>query len=985
MTTVDDRAARLEEAIRRKREARRSRTSAEAAAASKGVSRAAELPSRPVDRPAFLGEMQRGLWLAHRLQPESAAYHLVDAHRVVGPLDPSRLERAASLVAARHRILRSTYRAGPDRVEQRIAPPPDLRLETHRIATDGEDAEGTLEALRRLAVGEARKPFDLDRGPLLRLLWLESPGDRGRGERLLVLVLHHILADERSLSIFWRELAAAYEGTLGDSAAPQYDDFVHLSGRRDDPARQRDLDYWRRRLDPLPPEVRLPFESSAPRRPGDARGRLLVRRPHPGIGDGVRRLAAAAGTTPFVVYALAHRLLLHRHCGGRDVAVATPASTRSHPACGEMIGYFTNPVLLPSGLDEDESVAQALRRLERGARERLGHASVSFQRLTEELEPTRQAGRHPIFQHMFVYQETGPPPTLGGAELEPLTLDLGEAKFDLTIFATERHGSGTRDGLELAAEYRADRFGADAIERLLGAYEALLEHLPGSDGKGASKVADVPMLGAGDARRLAQLARGPDLTAELSLLPRRIFERCRNDASAAVICDGDTLPGADLAGLALSIARRLVDRGVGPGDPVGLFVKRSGGMIAALVGCHWAGAAYVPLDPTYPAERSHLVLDDARVKAVVTSRDLAEQLPEGPWAVLVLEELEAEGSATDDDPGSLEKLPILPEPGDPAYLLYTSGSTGRPKGVRISHEQLRLSNAARLQVYGAYGVRPKRYLLLSSIAFDSSVAGIFWTLATGGALVIPTDGEARDPRLLVERIAAQQVTCLLAVPSLYAQILSLGAADGSKPLRSLEAVIVAGESCPLRLVEEHARNLPGVPLFNEYGPTEATVWATVGELTADLDTPAGPEDRRVTIGRPIPGVRIELEDPLGRPVPIGVPGQAWIAGPTVAGGYWRHPELTAERFEERQGERRYRTGDLMAWTEDGRLLFLGRDDEQIKLRGFRIEPREIESALLARDGVEGAAVVARTLEAGSRGDSRLVAFVEGPPDDFPEG
>jgi amino acid adenylation domain-containing protein len=386
-------------------------------------------------------------------------------------------------------------------------------------------------------------------------------------------------------------------------------------------------------------------------------------------------------------------------------------------------------------------------------------------------------------------------------------------------------------------------------------------------------------------------------------------------------------------------------------------------MIAGILGSHWAGAAYVPLDPKYPQARNRQVLEDAEVAAVLTTGSLHGRLPVGNWAVIDVEELNP------TQPAAVEPAETLP--GSVAYVLYTSGSTGRPKGVVVSHENLRISTAARLQVYDR---PPGRFLLLPSIAFDSSVAGIFWTLATGGALVIPNDEEVLDPRRLTRLLAEEDVSSLLCVPSLYSALLA-AAAD---PAPALEVAIVAGESCPGSLVEEHFRRLPRVRLFNEYGPTEATVWATVHEV--------GEQDARrpVAIGRPIPGVRVEVLDSNGHPVPAGVPGEAWISGPTVAQGYWRRPELTEECFVPQtdggEGRRRYRSGDQMAWTLDGRLRFLGRVDEQIKVRGFRIEPGEIEAALGKLPGVGLAAVVARSLDPAAAGDvpaGELVAFVQG--------
>jgi amino acid adenylation domain-containing protein len=392
--------------------------------------------------------------------------------------------------------------------------------------------------------------------------------------------------------------------------------------------------------------------------------------------------------------------------------------------------------------------------------------------------------------------------------------------------------------------------------------------------------------------------------------------------------------------------------GVKPGDRVGLFLDRSPLVIAGMLGTHWAGAAYVPLDPAYPPARNRQVLEDAEVSAVLTRTSLENKVPSGFRHTLAIDDLAARRTLSRESP---------PVTGAdlPAYILYTSGSTGRPKGVVVTHGNLRASTAARVQVYGA---PPKRFLLLPSIAFDSSVAGIFWTLAEGGALVIPSDDEVRDPERLARLVAKEKVTSLLCVPSLYAYMLE----GGAEELQTLETVIVAGESCRPQLVKEHFRTLPEARLFNEYGPTEATVWATVHEIRPS------DKEKQVPIGRPIPGVRVEVLDAMGRYVPAGIPGEGWISGPTVAQGYWGRQGLADDRFisgsrEDGSEARKYRSGDRMTWTADGKLLFLGRIDEQVKLRGFRIEPGEIESVLHEHPQVEEAAVVVRAPE-------HLVAF-----------
>lgn len=927
----ESRAAILERAIRLKR--------------STAGPRHATIGPRPSDQPARLGEMQRSLWLLHQLEPNSAAYNLASAFRVSGKVSGSALERSLNEVGARHRLLRSSFKTDRKGVLQQVHPA--LALEVERFAAaPGKTTE--------VAAAEAGRPFDLATPPLVRCLLVEEP--RG-GDSLLVLVMHHILADERSLEVLWRELVQGYEADAEftssveadteDDLAPQYDDYVHwLAGRRSS-ERADVLAYWKRRLDPLPEDLALPFERAVAPSPGASSGptgRLLRRTLDPETHQRVERLASEARTTPFAVLAFAFKLLLQRYSQPGRTAFGTPASTRAHPATAGMVGYFLNPIAVDSAVDEESTVRQSLGAFAADLRECLAQASLPFDVLVEELAPPRRRRRHPIFQAMFVYQEASSAPVLAGIPLEPVTLDLGEPKFDLTLFV-----SASADSHEIAVEYRTERFDDFWMERLLGHYATLVASLEANVERPA---AEVPMLGPDEARELRLFEQGGELGANATRpLPVRIVERARTaPASPAVVSSGEDWSYAELERVGRRVARELVRAGARPGDRVGLFLPRSAWMIGGILGSHLAGAAYVPLDPTYPAARNREVLEDAEVEVVLTASALSGLVPETSAAVL---EIDARDSASEDfrETSALEALS-----GElPAYLLYTSGSTGRPKGVVVTHENLAVSTAARSEVYRQ---SPGRFLLLPSVAFDSSVAGIFWTLAEGGTLVVPTEDQAKDPRQLARLIAERRVTSLLSVPSLYAHLLEAGA----EQLAGLETVIVAGESCPAQLVEEHFAALPAARLYNEYGPTEATVWATVHEIE--------PADARgvVPLGRPIPGVRIEVRDPHGRRLPAGVPGEGWVFGPTVASGYWRRSELTDERFvsEETKHSRRdrgYRTGDRLSWDQDGRLLFHGRLDEQIKLRGFRIEPGEVEAVLLDLVEVEEAAVGVRDAEA----------------------
>ncbi|MDY7094232.1 MAG: amino acid adenylation domain-containing protein [Acidobacteriota bacterium] len=957
-----------------------------------------ELPSRPTDEPARLGAMQRSLWLAHRLHPGSPAYNLVSAYRLHGALDCEALEAAFRRVVARHRLLRSTYRVEHGEVRQIVHPRPAVALER----VDAKPGTG-LETAR----AEAQKPFALEgenpsAGSLIRMVLVEEGG-----ERFLLLVLHHIVADERSLELLWKEIDGILEGAPeaapeGNSPAVQYDDFAAWERQRLAENREQELDFWRRRLDPPPVPPTLPGAASPGTLPAVGEtaalpGRLMRRALPAEVPASVRRAAAAVGATPFAVYAFVFRLLLHRYAGGlsrggvvekgRPPAFTTPVSTRSHPATAGMIGYFLNPLPVLTGLDESAPVESALSAFAEALRELLAHAALPFQDVLEGLASGPAAAiSADRFRVMFVHQTLGSPPRLGGARPEPLILDLGAAKFDLSFFVSEGGKSEGESSAELAVEYRTDRFENVWMERLLGHVETLLTELPVDLDRA---VAELPLLTEGERRQLEAQACGAELDPQLgALLPQRILEQAhRNPEAPALIGGGVRRSYGEMMRAAESLAHRLVAAGVEPGtgERVAIFLPRSPAMIVAVLACHRAGAAYVPLDPAYPAERTRQVLEDARVAAVISNAGAAEKLPAGPWALVeVAVEADVEVEA-DESPEPLAETSFEEElpPQAPAYLLYTSGSTGRPKGVVVSHGNLLASTVARFQVYDR---SPQRFLLIPSLAFDSSVAGLFWTLAAGGALVLPTDDEVLDPPRLGRLIEDERVTALLCVPSLYQQLL----AAGSERLRSLEMAIVAGENCPRSLVEEHRRRLPKTRLYNEYGPTEGTVWATVHEFTRELtreaaseavgETQAGP----VSIGTPIPGLRVDVLDTRRRPLPAGLPGQAWISGPTVAHGYWLRPALTAEAFavleppslgEEAGPRRAYATGDQMLRTADGQLLFLGRIDEQIKLRGFRIEPGEVEAALRELEGVWEAAVVLSKDATGAAGDDRLVAFL----------
>ena len=502
--------------------------------------------------------------MTHQLDPDSPAYNLPSAFRVRGPLEVARLQRAWNEVVARHRILRSTYSLEGDSVVQVVRPHTPVSIEV----LEAPQGQGLAVAVR-----VASRPFDLERGPLVRLHLIEESATRAR---VLLLVLHHIMVDERSLGLLWHEIAEAYEGRLpADGPRLQYDDFVYWQEQRSRLDRERELESWRQRLDPLPKSLDLPFQRAVPK--ADVQhGRLLSRALNPSASQGIGRLAALAGASPFMVCAFTFRLLLERYTQGRHVAFATPVSVRSHPSAVGMIGYFTNPVVISTSVDERRPVEEAVREFSRELKGLLADSSLPFDRLAEALAPPRQPDLHPIFQAMFVYQKRDPPPQVGEALLEPIELDLGASKFELTLFVTEGEGS-----LELAAEYRADRFDEIWMGNLLGHYATLIENLPEDPSRVA---AEVPLLGEEESRRLRSHAEGPPLRdTGARLLPHQICEQARQSPHALAAVAGDARRTyGELEREAARIAHQLRARGVRAGDRVAVHLDRSVEMITAI-------------------------------------------------------------------------------------------------------------------------------------------------------------------------------------------------------------------------------------------------------------------------------------------------------------------------------------------------------------------------------------------------------------------
>jgi amino acid adenylation domain-containing protein len=625
----------------------------------------------------------------------------------------------------------------------------------------------------------------------------------------------------------------------------------------------------------------------------------------------LRALSHNHQATLFMTLLAAWQALLHCSGAGDDIAVGTPIAGRQREEMEPLIGFFVNTVVLRADFSTDPTFAELLAQVQRRTLAAYANQDAPFERVVEEIAAHRDTSRHPLFQTMLAFASTPRSPAdFAGLCATFLEIDPGTCKFDIAVSLAE-----DEDSIAGMLEYSTDLFDPETIVRIRDRFERLLRAAASGPER---RVSELPLMSAEEQDMLRCFVDGGRAAPNEPRCVHLLFaEQAKKNPNATAVIMGETrISYGELKKRSDQIAACLAASGICPGARVAFRANRSAETVAAILGTLSAGAAYVPIDPGWP---------EARVAAIVAEAGATYVNP----AALIVE-------------GETDQVPAEPTLDDLAYILYTSGSSGRAKGVAVTHRNLAHSTGARPVVYGE---RVDSFLLASPFSFDSSVAGLFWTLCECGTLVIPPDNFLENLPALAETLAAERVTHWLSIPSLYAALLRHGKRHLSSS--SLRTVIVAGETCPPELVA-HRALLPEVRLFNEYGPTEATVWCTAGELTNPM----------VHIGRPIPGARVEVVDRHLKPVGIGVPGEILISGAGVAAGYVGQPEATAERFIVRDGVRCYRSGDLGRFRSDGSLELLGRLDDQVKIRGIRVEPAEIEAVIASYPGVSAAAVVA---------------------------
>ncbi|MFN0025707.1 MAG: non-ribosomal peptide synthetase [Acidimicrobiales bacterium] len=872
----------------------------EARMATRVVARAtpSTIPTRPPG-PVPLSAGQAALLYEHQLHPGGARYNVVHRYRLSGSHDGARLARAIRSAAALHEPFRHGF--GPDR--RRLTDTEAIEV----VEVTADDAGVAI-----LAQRQATQRFDVVHGPLLRATLINAPpaGDpsdgRGTGPVELVLAAHHISCDAASWSQLWRDIDGAYRGeTLSRPAVSYSDHALWQAARRT----EADTAFWLEHLggDAAAPELALAAPLTA--QPDGYRSAPLTVTPAALTELGLRPV-------PFFLGLFA--ALLQRYTDTDHVVVGLTASVRDHPAVEHAVGYFLNLLPLRLAVDPDVGISELIRRTDTTLAAALARRHVPYAEIASALRRAGAGDTHPG-RIMFVLDEP-PRLSLDGSDVSSALVHNEHAVTELTLFVRRRD-----QHYEIAVEWDGSRLAAADVEHLMAEYQTLatwaLRH-PSTPIRAAPAQPDLV---------------GPALITPLRPLPELIAGQCRSTpAASAVRCGDDQLNYGELAARVAVLAAGLAARGVRAGDRVGVQLGRSTDLVAAVLAVQWIGAAYVPIDPDYPPSRAQLILEAARPTLTIVAgggRAASSNGDGNPAGAGRGRVLDGSGLVTVEE--LCREQPSRPDPvatlADPAYVIFTSGSTGIPRGVPIGQRQLAASTQARLQHYGE---PVGRYLLVSSFGFDSSVAGLFWTLATGGEVVLPTEAEAHDVDALVALAQRQQVTHLLMVPTLYRALLGRAATG----LASLRCAIVAGEPCPASLVAQHHHVVPAATLWNEYGPTEATVWATVQRCLPGTDP--------VPIGTVIPGARARVADRWMRPRPVGAAGELAIGGPGLAAGYLDRPEETTRVFVDDPAGRFYRSGDLVRRAQDGTLLFLGRIDHQLNVGGARFEPEEIEAVLM---------------------------------------
>nr|WP_218578920.1 non-ribosomal peptide synthetase [Phytohabitans houttuyneae] len=937
------------------------------------VLRAGQRPER-----VPLSFAQRRLWFLAQLQGPSPTYNIPTVLRLGGEVDPAALDAALRDVIARHEPLRTVFPSVDGEPYQHVLEPADLDWRLDVIRVGAGELPGVIAQASEYA-------FDLSTDVPIRASLLQPEVDQPGAEpqRVLVLVVHHIAGDGWSMGPLSRDLSTAYAARVGGEAPQweplpvQYADYTlwqrELLGDENDPDSllAQQIGYWRETLADLPEELALPHDRPRPQ-VASHRGHTVHWQISAQAHERLVEMARAEGVTPYMTLQASLAVLLSRLGAGTDIPIGSPIAGRTDEALDDLVGFFLNTLVIRTDLAGDPEFRQVLARVREATLGAFAHADVPFERLVEELAPARSLARHPLVQVVLTMQNAGQAtvdlPGLRPGSSTPAA-DTGvdsavdtAAKFDVYVSAGEEFDAeGRPAGIQGVVTLAADLFDAVVAERFAGWLVRVLDVVTAS---AEVRVRAIDVLG--EVERANVLTGWNDTVVAVpdesvtALFEQRV---AASPDSVAVVADGTELTYRELDAAANRLGHYLRQQGVGAESVVGLSMPRGVEMITAILAVWKAGAAYLPVDATLPVDRIAYMLSDSKATMLLGTEDVIGDLPAGRVRLVAIDSplVEMMINASPDTP-----VGVSTDPSNLAYVIYTSGSTGTPKGVAVTQGSLTnyvSSVSDRLEWTG----QDARYALLQAQVTDLGNTVVFISLATGGQLHILDEDAVIDPAAVADYLAEHQIDFVKAVPS---HLTALSAGAGMAGVLPRQSLVLGGEAAQVGWLRELVAAADGRKVFNHYGPTETTIGVATTQLTVEaLDGAVAP------IGSPIGNTRLYVLDDSLAPVPVGVPGELYVAGAGVARGYVRQAGLTGSRFVAcpfGSGERMYRTGDRAKWTGDGNVVFLGRADEQVKVRGYRIEPGEIESVLRTQPGVVQAAVIAREDTAG---DKRLVAYV----------
>ncbi len=892
---------------------------------------------------------QERLWYLNQLEPNAAIYSVRSAYRLTGTLDVDSLRQSLTRVVARHDALRTTFRIAGEVPVIEVAPVAAFPLPL--VDLERLSATEREQRLDQVLAEEATWSFDLERGPLFRARLVRLVAD----EHVLILVAHHTIIDGWSLTVLRQELIQCYEASV--QGAPlsmvepgiRYGDYAAWQRATLQGAKlERLLGYWRERLAGDLPVLEMPTDR--PRPPVQSyRGTSQAFELPSDLVNRLTHIAREEGVTLFMVLLTGAALMLSKYTRQREIVFGSPVANRELPELEGLIGLFVNVLVLRTAIPEGSDFRALLREVRDVCLGAYGHQEMPFERLVQELRPERDLSRTPLFQVLFAFQDTtGEPNVMGDVRWTPVQWHPPIARTDLAFWLEATNGQVTG-----ALEYSTDLFEHATIARFLKHFDHLLRGIATNPDR---PLAELHVLS--DAERSQVLVEWNETahTYPESSVHSLIAGRAKDSPNdTAVVFGNHSLTFAELEARSNRIARYLRDRGARPGERVGILLERSDAMLAAVLGVLKTGAAYVPLDPDYPAERIAFMQRDAELAALVTSSTLVDRAPLEVDHVICLDREHEEIAQCAATP-----LADTTTPDELAYVIYTSGSTGTPKGVEVRHRGVVnfLTSMAREPGMQSSDV----VLAVTTLSFDIAVLELLLPLTAGATTVIADQETAGDGTRLLQLLKNSHATVMQATPATWRLLLAAGW-SGGEGLK----VLCGGEALSQELAEVLVTRASAV--WNMYGPTETTIWSTCYHVK----DPSAP----VLIGRPIANTTLYVLDDDMHPVPVGVPGELYIGGAGLARGYWRREALTAERFvadpfSDDPTERLYRTGDWVRYRADGNVEYLRRVDNQVKLRGFRIELGEVEAALAAHEAVSEAVAVVRSY---SSDDRRLVAYV----------